>query len=289
VRDRPIKVSADGEVSFELALANAKSALGSAERQVMFSKQAELVDTSGSTVAQPTLVQAFIMRADLAGFSKSVEDAFSDQSGGSIQRLVAEFLQIMEIPSAFEARMNKPFIRLPWAGDCYNVVFMPSLGEDYARIRGYLPATLSLRWLDPDGSVNATRDSSLASVAKKSRWSLGVSGGDSSNGQMLIANIKTATRSFLVAAGWSVRRSLDCQNADGLAANESALHDEDYPPLDRSYQNAFIKLGTTKFRKATATALMHAETQRLKETVTVQPAPEAAFFIPVRKPYGTSP
>lgn len=273
-RPRPIQKSAT-DILLESAITNAQLSANSRQgkgRRVSFAvTAAEVVPTAGATVEKPTFVEAFVIRADLDGFTKRVEAAFAKNDQNAIKMLVLEFLQIMKLPDAFENYLGRPFIRLPWAGDCYNVVLLPKDYENYEAMRDYLPAVASLRWLDPDGKVNATRNLELAAVARANNWSIGAAGGEESKGRLLIANISTWHRRFLIVAGWGARRSLDAQNAKGLRAGESAVHEEDYAELEDSYKKAYNSWenGPVAYRKATAAALKNAETAKLEHKVQI--------------------
>jgi len=273
-RPRPTQKSAN-EILLESALTNARLSVNARQgqgRMVTFAANAaEIVPTSGATVDNPTFVEAFVIRADLDRFTVRVEAAFAKNDQNAIKGLVLEFLQIMKLPDAFENYMARPLIRLPWAGDCYNAILLAKDYESYEAMRDYLPAAASLRWLDPDGKVNATRDQNLAAVALANKWSIGVAGGEESKGRLLVANISTWHRRFLIVAGWGARRSLDAQNAKGLSAGESALHDEDYAELDDAYRKAYNGWdnGPTDYCKATAAALKKAEDEKLGQKVQV--------------------
>jgi len=281
----------------------AKSAATSktAARRVvaLAAKRAEVISTEGATVQNPAAVQAFFMRADLDGFTRRVDDAFEaaghrkdEQGQEPLKRLVLEFIQIMKIPDAFEAHSSSfgSVIRLPWAGDCYNAVILPRDDENFDLSRAKLPALAPLSWFDPDGQINAKRDPVLAAVAKQNEWSIGIAGGEESQGRLLLANITTAHRQFLIAAGWGVRRSLDAQSGDGLKANESAIHKEDHSPLDEPFKDAYkgwTGNGPTTFRKATAVDLRQARDCSMREKTKPAPTPvrSPAIVIPSAKPY----
>jgi hypothetical protein len=257
------------------------------KRRVHLAKASEIVKTDSATVDNPVLVQAFLMRADLDGFTLRVDKAFAEGTENAIKRLVFEFLQIMDVPDAFETYLGRPLIRLPWAGDCYCAIFLPKDYEDYSAMRNYLPATLSLYYLDPEGKVNAAREKALACVADRCAWSIGVAGGEQSDGRLLVANIETRHRRFLVVAGWGARRSLDAQNASGLRRNEAAIHDEDYPKLDPNYREAFNRWedGPTIYRKATAGGLKRAQEKRLADNQVNLSPRRSEIIVPASRPY----
>ena len=101
-----------------------------------------------------------------------------------------------------------------------------------------------------------------------------------------MANIDTWHRRFLVVAGWSARRSLDAQNADGLRANEAAIHSEDHQALHPAYKRAFGAWENTDYRKATAAALERAEMEIIREGCAVEVKPRTpAIVIPKPRPY----
>ena len=257
----------------------------------------ELMNQDGATVQNPATVQAFYIRADLDGFTRRVDAAFDETNRNPLTRdtalkqLVYEFLQIMKLPDAYESHIHGTVIRLPWAGDCYNAIILPAEGETFEKARTYLPGIASLLWFDPNGDVNKKRDQQLQNVACNSKWSIGIAGGEESKGRLLVANITTAHRRFLVAAGWGARRSLDAQNADNLRPNEAAIHEEDHPPLDEPFKEAFKKwdVGPTIYRNASAADLEKAARERLvSKGSSVQIAPRSASIAaPFKKPsYG---
>ncbi len=242
---------------------------------------ADPINTGGATVDAPRLVQGLHFRADLCGFTSRVAQAFA-QGTNAVSELVSEFIAIMRIPDAFEEALARPFIRLPWAGDCYNGIFLPRPDEDYAGIRLYLPAVLALRWFDPRNELNGSRDARLARIAKRQQWSVGVAGGESSQGRLLVANVQSMQRPFLIAAGWGCRRSLDAHNAEGLNPDEAALHSEDHSALDDTFATAFRPWdGPTDYRKATKERLENAEQNRLQRSA----APAFSVSVPAPRPY----
>jgi hypothetical protein len=261
-------------------------------------KSGELMNQGSATVKNPATVQAFYIRADLDGFTRRVDAAFDEANRNplaynpALKQLVSEFLQIMQLPDAYESHIHGTVIRLPWAGDCYNAIILPDDGETYEKARTYLPGVASLHWFDPSGEVNKKRAPELAAVARQNDWSIGIAGGQKSQGRLLVANITTCQRQFLVAAGWGSRRSLDAQSADNLCPNEAAIHDEDYSPLDGPFKRAFKEWkegGPTIYRKATADDLSKAAREQLvTKGSSVQIAPRSVSVVaPSKKPsYG---
>jgi hypothetical protein len=289
VKDRPRRPDEKLEKSLfvEAVESSRRVAAEQGRKRVLLAEAAEIVKTGSATINNPMSVQAFLMRADLDGFSLGVQAAFAQGTEDAIKRLVLEFLQIMRLPEAFESHLNRPLIRLPWAGDCYCAIFLPKDYEEYTAIRSYLPATLALAYFDPEGEVNAKRATSLAAVANRCAWSIGVAGGEESDGRLLVANIETRSRRFLVAAGWGARHSLDAQNATGLGKSEAAIHDEDYPKLDPNYQEAFNrwKEGPTIYRKATAAGLRRAKVNALLDKRVYMAPRQSEIIVPRSRPY----
>lgn len=223
-----------------------------------------------ASVQNPLVLQALVFRADLHGFTKRVEEAYR-RGPSAITEVVQEFLDILKLPEAFERSIGNPAVRLSWAGDCYTLIIQPRNFETYSSIRTNLPAVACYLWHDPDGKVNAKRDAALQAVAGRHQWSVGIAGGTESEGRILLANVATTERRFLIAAGWGSVVSLEAQDAAGLAETESALHVEDHRELSEKFRNAFLAWSEQHgLRKATLKRLSDAHNGTRVE-VTSQP------------------
>jgi hypothetical protein len=191
----------------------------------------------------PVTVQGYFVRADLDGFSKQVQTAF-EKGESAIRELVARFFRILSYPDEFRKRMTRT-IKLPMAGDCANLVVIPA-SESYDDSREHYPVKASSEW----HSLGRGRTSTGVNWGDElagARWSVGIAGGgeDESSGVVLIATLKGRDRDFLVAAGWSVGRSLDAQESEGVKADDTVVPDEDYSALDTPHQKPFKRHGPT--------------------------------------------
>lgn len=208
---------------------------------VLFANADYLNSFQGGYVGQAIKVQGFAIRADLDGFSKQVEAAFNS-GNAAIANLVQRFLNIMQYPAQFRARIGKT-IDLPWAGDCANLIVLPN-GVSYADAREYLPVKAASEWHAQRAGVDSTNRKWSEQVGL-AKWAVGVAGGDDkegSDGYILVAPLAGRSRDFLVAAGWGVGRSLDAQESDGVAGDDTVIHQIDYAVLDTPHRSSFKKL-----------------------------------------------
>jgi len=211
--------------------------------EVQFADAQFLSGFAGGSVLQPIKVQGFPLRADLDGFSKQVEAAFNS-GNTAIAALTQRFLRIMQYPDQFRARVGKT-INLPWAGDCATVVVLPN-GASYDDAREYLPVKAASEWHNQKtlADLNEQKWSQHIGEAK---WAVGVAGGDDqegSSGYVLIAPLAGRNRDFLVGAGWGIGRSLDAQESDGVAGDDTVIHTVDYGALDSAHKTSFRELNS---------------------------------------------
>ena len=253
------------EVKTLEALVESLTPDGTANRIVNFAATIDgVVNLEAGTVREPTVANGLVFRADLHGFTKRVEEA-SMRGDQALQAVVGEFLLIMQIPDAFEKVIGQPATRLPWAGDCYNAVFFLKNGQQYRDLRENVLPITCLRWHDPDGQVNSTRSDDLRKIAVRQQWSVGVSGGDNA-GRVLLANVQTPHRQFMVAAGWAVKHSFEAQNTSGLGEGESAVHHEDHAQMCQPFKDTFDSWdGGRGYRKAAKENLGSAAAEEVKK------------------------
>lgn len=257
-------------------IANAQRISDSDELVCLSAKSSEVVDTSNATVEKPRVIQAMVFRADLDGFTSKVEEA-SRRGEAALRLVVEELLAILDIPQAFEDYLERKVVRLPWAGDCYTACFLLDDDESVEELRREAVPTACLLWHDPDGAVNRTRDVHLRRIASRQKWSVGVAVGEAAHGKLLIANIHTSDRKFLVAAGWAVRHSLEAQNSKGLSENESAVHVADHEAMRPPYKPVFQAWENGRgYRKATAIALKEAADKEVQSLAPTKTAPSVA-------------
>jgi hypothetical protein len=211
----------------------------------------------------PVKIQGFCLRADLDGFSRQVEEAFS---GGyqAVIKLVAQFYQLLELPAAFTSKFRSGrTLVFPWAGDCATVVVLPNPGETFSKVRETIPATSSLTWHRLSEGEKRFLDS-----MGTARWAVGVAAGDGDDGnegRMLVTDIRAQGRTFKVVAGWAARRSSDAYQLDGIKGTETVVPEPDYQGLAEFWKDAFNPIPEcSSYRKATKSALERAEQKALE-------------------------
>lgn len=236
-------VSADLNKKFSDATTAFMNEIANQPVQVAFADMAYMNTLGASPISKAMKVQGFKLRADLDGFSKQVEAAFAKGEAG-MAALLSRFAQIMNYPREFKARIGRT-IDLPWAGDCANVVILPT-NFDYDDAREYLPVKAAGEWHKQKAGIDSAKRKWLDHLGD-AKWAIGIAGGDDkegSNGYILIAPLTGRNRDFLVAAGWSVGRSLDAQECDGVAGDDTVMHNIDYAALSTSHSASFSALNS---------------------------------------------
>lgn len=207
---------------------------------VKFGSRDYLREALKTQISESFKAQGFGFRADLDGFSKQVAAAKNDSD---VLDLVTRFTKIMAYPDYFMKRLGKPVVKLPWAGDCANLIVLPN-GEGYDEAREFLPVQAASEWHSQKSGHDDSR-TTWTTYFKESKWAVGIAGGDSeecSDGYILIAPLKGKRRDFLVAAGWGIGRSLDAQECDEVKGGDTVLHEIDYGALASTHQSVFSRL-----------------------------------------------
>jgi hypothetical protein len=257
-------------------------------RSIIVAKAAHVGDPSRFSVTEPFRVQGHCLRADLDGFTHQVEAAF--KSGPeAVKRLVKRFHQIMGYAREYARSLNRPFIEMPWAGDCATIILMPRDTETYYDTSRYFPVAAAVRWHDQEAAENVDRIV-WGKLLESAKWAVGVAGGneeEGSNGVMLVANVQSSRRAFRVAVGWAPRRSNDGYQAAGVRAGDTVLHNVDYENIDEDYKKAFRELDS-RFRVAPLMKLREliaARTAALGKSTPLQ-MPAIVRSIPAPRPHG---
>jgi hypothetical protein len=208
----------------------------------------QLLEGSLASISSPVRLQGWFMRADLDGFSASVQAAFDAAARGddrAISSLLGYFAQVLRQPEMFRAGLEgQPNYSLPWAGDCANFIILPPQHFSYGESRERVPAAIANRW---HGTTNlrARSDQSWKQEMNKAKWAVGIAGGDNAsgddgnNGIMLIAPIRAGGKVFPVVAGWGARRSSDAYQQPWVRGTETVLPLVDYRALTKDLREAF--------------------------------------------------
>jgi len=192
--------------------------------------------------SQALKLSAFCLRADLDGFTREVQNAFDT---GHTQKLLQRFIAITEFAKQFASMPDRKIISLPWAGDCANMIVLPKVvGESYSDAQMYVPAQIPAEWHSQvKGGGNMPNPASKAMGV--SRWAVACVGGElegESSPVILLATLRTTTRDFVIAAGWSVGRSADALEAQDVRGCDTVIAYEDYQALDSTYKELFVEL-----------------------------------------------
>lgn len=177
----------------------------------------------------------FVFRADMDGFSALVQGAF--QSRSALEQLVSAFLATTR--SVYNYAHSTPtaaFVQLPWAGDCCTLVAIEEDHAKYQASRVSKTVEIPIEFEDQLGSKVLQKN--FHNVG----WAYSVAGGDAHGnqlGNLLIANITLGHRTFLVAAGKGVRRSLDAETQIHIDKSEVSLFMEDKPHLKTQFKSEF--------------------------------------------------
>lgn len=207
----------------------------------------DVVKTAGIT--SPVRVQGFYMRADLDGFTADVQAAF-EQGDEAVRALVERFTVLMGFADAFAESLSHTVIRLPWAGDCANMVVLSPDPASYRRDRACVPAVVPARWHSTTGA-EYTDGKRWRDLLGQSDWSVSTVGGndvEGNNGLLLVADVMAKERQFRIAAGWGARRSLDALDTAGVRKRDTVIHRVDYTALSSNYQSHFRALNSLFYR-----------------------------------------
>jgi hypothetical protein len=196
---------------------------------------------------RPVRVQGHFARADLNGFTALVKEAFSSTNkSAAIAALVTEINSVIkEAERAMDAYPGRRMVQLPWAGDCANFVVFSAAGENFRVTQEKAPVKIGAYW------VGSTK---LAS--QNYGWTIGVAGGGPEDkatmaqGIVLLARITVGQRSFAIAAGWGVGKSIRAQEADGARKGDTVVHEADHALLSSINQKLFSDTQTTQYLRA---------------------------------------
>lgn len=247
--DRKIQEQSRGKLSEATANALRNSLLFNSK--VIYADPDHLKGVLENGITSALKVQGIYIRADLDGFSKEVENAFAIGEE-SINALTKRFVFLMGYADQFASKLDRQVIKLPWAGDCANMVLLKQDSESYDIMRASV-APLAARDWHEQRSGFTIEEHSWKDFMGKAEWVLGIAAGDTeegSNGHLLLAPIVTLNRKFLIAIGWGARRSLDAQNVDGAHGRDTIIPAVDFRALDSVYQKLFEPI-TSLFYRAT--------------------------------------
>lgn len=225
--------------------------------QIQFSAQEDFIQArqqsnfpkKQETATNEQLYFSYVFRADLDGFTKAVLNA--QQNLNLLNQLVSDFVHLIKQANTFAREHIQEFVQLPWAGDCYSLVVTSRCAESYR---------LSLSKSNIDLCVEFNENVSLPDGLKQSDlsgWAYSIAGGDvhgAQHGNCIVERLHLDDRSFIVATGLGIRRSLDAFEQIEVDNQQIALFKEDKKHLTESYEKYF-KEQNSNFVKASINQL----------------------------------
>lgn len=246
-----------------------------------------VADTLGK---QPLRGRGMCLRADLDGFTKAVETAFS-RGPEAVAELVRHFTEIMEYPREFmKLQSSRSVVELPWAGDCCTLFVGPAANESVEDLRRIFPVEGGRIWHGvADTQADIKRWKSALGEAK---WATGFACGDEDqggNGWAIVAEIATSSRRFRVIAGWCARRAQDAQECTGVGPEHIALPKVDFDNLEPGLKPLFNEIANHPNYSFSTYGKLKAA-QRSAPRTLAQSAPVRATgvsaILPRPRPYG---
>ncbi|HYF13857.1 MAG TPA: hypothetical protein VD971_02160 [Phycisphaerales bacterium] len=212
------------------------------------------VDFGDPVADKPEIYFGWLMRADLDGFTKRVEQCMNDDA--KLQALATEFYQVMQCAADFTARHKESMVQLPWAGDNFTAAAVFATRDSYDDAAPKRLVELALDFEKEMGD--------RAGGCGFGGWAYGVAGGTvhgNAGGNVYLGAVILAGRRFLVGAGEGVGRSAQAFGDINPKASELVLYKVDWDRLHDSYKRAFETAVTvraqpsTLFKKASALGL----------------------------------
>jgi hypothetical protein len=217
-----------------------------------------------ATPEKPEIVEAFLCRADMDGFTSKVEDAFA-HGGNKIAELVDQFLKVAKVVMSYKGNtdgrgLDVDVIDFPWAGDCVNFVVLRPSGESYKEAAKYLPLRVAKRWHELVGNSRVNRE-----LNADIDWAFCFAGG-----HVFIADVTSDDRKFRIVCGWPSGTSHDGVNCDGTRPKWTIAHRDNVMELADIKRKCFHEL-ITEFQYATPegiTAILEEESRERVKQVT---------------------
>lgn len=225
---------------------------------------------------KPVTYFGWVMRTDLDGFTKRVDECFDDAQ--KVQELAVEFHEIMDAAASFAEQNEQTLAQLPWAGDNFTAAAVFDTKAEYDRQVATRLVELSL---DFELEMNeAAVDSGFDG------WAHGIAGGEihgNSGGNIYLAGVEVAGRRFLVGAGEGFGRSTQAFGDINPEGGQIVIYEPDWDRLDESYKAAFKPAVT--HRNETSTLYWIAPTDALR-LAQVEKASMAKAAVTVTLPRG---
>lgn len=194
-----------------------------------------------ATPDDPEIIDAFLFRADLDGFTAQVRDAF-ERGADAVSKLVKRFVKITRYVQVLKEQVTFDVVDLSWSGDCANFLVKLPDGESYETAAHYLPLEMAKLWY-------GLLDEQINGDDRTWREFMG-SGGDidwvlcPAGGRLFVADLYADGRTFRIASGWPTGISRDGVNREGTQQGWTVMHRENVRELAPDGQSIFENLGT---------------------------------------------
>lgn len=189
--------------------------------------------SSGAPSAErPECFFGWVMRADLDGFTKRVEECHDHDT--ELLDLGEKFLAIMDEARKFVAEHKEYMVQLPWAGDNFTAAVVFKSQPDYNTAR---EKRIVEHVLDFDRDLREALD-----LSDFNGWAYGPVGTDvhgGAIGNVFIGAVEFDNRRFLVGSGQGFARSQQVFADIEPDANEMTAFMEDYEHMSEGYKKLF--------------------------------------------------
>lgn len=207
-----------------------------------------------ATPETPEIIEAFLCRADMDGFTRKVEEAFTN-GGNEVVELVEQFLKTAKVVMSYKDNkdgkgLDVDVIDLPWAGDCVNFVALCPKGETYQDVAKYLPLRVAKRWHELVGDSQEKKE-----YAEYFEWVFCFAGG-----RVFLADVTSDDRKFRVVCGWPSGTSHDGVNCDGTRPKWTIAHKDNVMELSERKRKIFHGM-SSDFRYATLQEITAAQNE----------------------------
>jgi hypothetical protein len=186
---------------------------------------------SAPSPEQPYTHFGWVMRADLDGFTKRVEECFDDD--WCLSELGRRFYHIMDLAAVFVQRHEETLAQLPWSGDNFTAAAIYDNRQDYEQA---VPKRVVELTLDFEKELK-----DIALSCGFGGWAYGVAGGEpcgNAGGNVYLAGIEVDQRRFLVGVGEGFGRSIEAFGDINPKPQEAVVYEPDWRKMHTPYKAA---------------------------------------------------
>ena len=183
----------------------------------------------------------YMFRADQDGFTAKVRAAFESGTEADVDRLVVSFLNFMKAARAWqeEGVEGTTIIVCPWAGDCCNMVVVPTGDEQES------DADASRRLISsfPTKFVRAWEEFARENASEvASEWSYGMA-----EGRVKIFVKALDDHKYRLFVGWPVGVSLEAVNLETNNVRDLSMHKDDVFQMTVKVRDSYKKVNDSYY------------------------------------------